>query len=90
MHRPISNASHAKPDFHALLRNYTHQDQLNATDADALYRQIRAVYLGCISYSDHLLGLLLDALDETGMSGETAVMHFGTWGPAERLSLALA
>ena len=28
MRRPLSNASHAKPDYHALLRNYTHQDRL--------------------------------------------------------------
>ena len=33
--RPVSDASAAKPDYHALLRNFTHQDQLNATEADA-------------------------------------------------------
>eukprot|EP00966_Prymnesium_polylepis_P152458 3521682-Prymnesium_polylepis.1 len=80
MHRPVSDASSGKPDYHALLRTYTHQDQLNATEAEALYRKIRAVYLGCTAYSDYLLGLLLDALDETGLAEETAVMYFADHG----------
>ena len=80
MHRPISDGSSGKPDFHRLLRKYTHQDQLNATEAEALYRKVRAVYLGCTAYSDYLLGLLLDALDETGLAEETAVLHFADHG----------
>ena len=80
MHRPISTEVHGKPDYHALLRKYTHQDQLNVTETEALYRQVRAVYLGCMAYSDYLLGLLLDALDETGLAKETAVMHFADHG----------
>ena len=80
MRRPVSNESGGKPDYHALLRKYTRQDQLDASEAEALYRKIRAVYLGCTAYSDHLLGLLLDALDETGLAAETAVMAFADHG----------
>jgi len=91
MHRPISTAADAKPDFHGYLRQFTHQDQLNASEAELLYRQVRATYLGCTAYSDSLLGLLLDALDATGLANETAVMHFadhgdyaGDWGLVEK------
>ena len=34
--------------------------------------QVRATYLGCVSYSDSLLGLVLDALDELPASGVAA------------------
>ena len=74
--RPISDRDRRKPDYHGLLRAYSHQDQLNASEADTLYRRVRAAYLGCTAYSDHLLGEILDALDETGLADETAVMHF--------------
>jgi len=80
LHRPIAEAGSGKPDFHALLRNFTRQDRLDAAEAEALYRKVRAVYLGCTAYSDHLLGLLLDALDETGLADETAVFHFADHG----------
>ena len=53
----------------------THTD----TVAD-VFRKLRAVYLGMISYVDHMLGRLLDALDETGLAKETAVFFFSDHG----------
>ena len=41
--RPIGDTAARKPDYHAALRNYTGQDQLNATDADRLYREVERV-----------------------------------------------
>jgi len=63
-------------DFHRLIREYR---DLDAVDEKTL-RKIMAVYLGMVSYVDHLLGLLLDALEETGLAESTAVMAFSDHG----------
>ena len=80
LRRPVTDANAGKPDYHAGIRNYTGQDQLNATEADVLYRDIMATYLGCMAYSDMLLGRLLDALDDLGLTDDTAVFHFSDHG----------
>jgi choline-sulfatase len=38
-----------------------------------VFRQVRATYYGQVSYTDWLLGELLDALDRTGRDKDTAV-----------------
>jgi choline-sulfatase len=58
-----------KPAFHAGLREACN---LGAVSEQAL-RQVRAVYLGQASYSDWLLGELMDALERTGHAGDTAL-----------------
>lgn len=58
-----------KPDFHAGIRDYYHLGGL--TDAD--FRQVRATYYGQISYADWLLGELLETLDKSGRSADTAI-----------------
>jgi arylsulfatase A-like enzyme len=63
-------------DFHRLIREYR---DLEGVDEKTL-RKIMAVYLGMVSYVDHLLGLLLDALEETGLAESTAVMAFSDHG----------
>jgi arylsulfatase A-like enzyme len=47
---------------------------------DAELRQVNAVYLGMTEYCDYLLGLLLDALAESGLAEETAVFFFSDHG----------
>ena len=64
------------PDFHALIRRYRDLENLD----DAFFRKIMAVYLGMISYVDHLVGRLLKALDETGMIDDTAIFFFSDHG----------
>lgn len=65
-----------KPDFHGLIRQYRQLDQMD----EAVFRKIRAVYLGMVSYVDHLVGQLLDALDETGLADDTAIVFFSDHG----------
>jgi choline-sulfatase len=64
------------PDFHRLIRRYRGLEQVGAW----VFRKIMAVYLGMVSYVDHLLGLLLDALDRTGLVEDTAVLAFADHG----------
>jgi arylsulfatase A-like enzyme len=65
-----------KPNFHAAIRRVYGLDKLT----DATFRKIRAVYFGQVSYSDWLLGLLLDALSRTGRAEDTAVFAFSDHG----------
>lgn len=67
-----------KPELMALIRKYR---ELGHTD-EKIYRKIHAVYLGMTAYSDMLLGRILDALDETGLSEDTTVIassDHGDW-----------
>ena len=65
-----------KPAFHRLIRQYY---QLDAMDP-AVFKKIAAVYLGMISYQDHLLGELLDTLEATGQMENTAIFMFSDHG----------
>ena len=65
-----------KPDFHRHLRREMRLDQLD----DTLFRKVNAVYLGMIGVIDHLLGELLDALDDTGLAEDTAVFFLSDHG----------
>ncbi len=62
-----------RPEFHALIRQYRHLDQLSAPEQEKLLRKIQAVYLGMTGFIDHLLGELLAALDESGLADSTTV-----------------
>ncbi|MHC4886905.1 MAG: sulfatase-like hydrolase/transferase [Planctomycetota bacterium] len=64
------------PEFHALIRKYRDLDKLD----DLELRRIMAVYLGMISYVDHLFGELLKALEETGLEKDTTVFFFSDHG----------
>lgn len=58
-----------KPSFHAVLRG-----KMGLTGvSEAVLRQVRAVYLGQASFSDWLLGELLQALERTGLAATTAL-----------------
>lgn len=65
-----------KPDFYALIRQTRRLDQLD----EDFFRQLHAVYLGMIGVTDALLGMLLDALEETGHAADTAVFFFADHG----------
>ena len=65
-----------KPDFHHLIRQYRQLDQVD----ESVFRKIRAVYLGMVSYVDHLVGRLLETLDETGLADDTAIIFFSDHG----------
>ncbi|MBJ68087.1 MAG: sulfatase [Gemmatimonadetes bacterium] len=64
------------PDFHALIRRYR---DIEHTD-EAVLRKVMAVYLGMTSYVDYLLGGLMDALEETGLADDTAIVAFSDHG----------
>ena len=64
------------PLYHRRIRETRRLDELD----DSIMRQIRAVYLGMISYTDWLLGELLRTLDETGLAENTVVIVFSDHG----------
>ena len=72
--RPVVEAG--KPDYHKLIRRSRDLDKVD----ESVLRKVMAVYLGMTSYVDHLLGQLLDALEETGLAQETAVVAFSDHG----------
>lgn len=68
-----------KPNFFEAIRRTRRLDQLS----DADFRKIQAVYLGMISYSDWLLGELLQKIASTGHDNDTALFllsDHGEWG----------
>ncbi|MDQ3702332.1 MAG: sulfatase-like hydrolase/transferase [Chloroflexota bacterium] len=65
-----------KPDFHRLIRETRRLDRLD----ESFFRRLHAVYLGMIAVTDALLGMLLDALEETGHDADTAVFLFSDHG----------
>jgi arylsulfatase A-like enzyme len=65
-----------KPDYHHLIRQYR-----NITTLDtAFWKNLHAVYLGSISFSDYLFGLLLAAVDVHGFRDSTTVAVFADHG----------
>jgi arylsulfatase A-like enzyme len=65
-----------KPDFYRLIRETRRLDALD----EGFFRMLHAVYLGMTAVTDTLLGMLLDALDETGHAADTAVFLFADHG----------
>lgn len=59
-----------KPDFHAGIRSQYGLDKLSS----ATFRKIRSVYYGQVSFSDWILGELLEALESTGHRNDTALL----------------
>ena len=65
-----------KPNFHQAIRRALRLDQLSDKD----FRKIQAVYLGMVSYSDWLLGELLEALEQSNHADNTALFVFADHG----------
>jgi len=74
--RPVASRSQRKPDYHALIRQYRNLTSLDS----AFFRKLHSVYLGSITYSDYLFGLLLAAVDEYGWADSTTVAVFADHG----------
>eukprot|EP00746_Dinoflagellata_sp_MGD_P156307 gnl/MRDRNA2_/MRDRNA2_85759_c0_seq3.p1 gnl/MRDRNA2_/MRDRNA2_85759_c0~~gnl/MRDRNA2_/MRDRNA2_85759_c0_seq3.p1 ORF type:complete len:612 (-),score=144.11 gnl/MRDRNA2_/MRDRNA2_85759_c0_seq3:55-1890(-) len=69
-----------KPEFHKLIRHYHEFDKLATEDYDQLMIKLRATYLGMVSYSDALLGRLLDFLDASPLKDNTVIMTWSDHG----------
>ena len=65
-----------KPEHYRLIRETRRLHRLD----EAFFRHLQAVYLGMTAVTDALLGMLLDALDETGHGQDTAVFFFSDHG----------
>ncbi len=65
-----------KPDFYEAIHKSRRLDKL--TEAD--FRKINAVYLGMISYTDWLLGHLLEAVDRTNHNNDTTIIFCSDHG----------
>jgi arylsulfatase A-like enzyme len=65
-----------KPDFHAGIRELYGLSQLKDED----FRRIRSVYYGQVSYSDWLLGELMQKLEQTGREKDTALFVMSDHG----------
>lgn len=73
---PLRPHGHGKPDYHALIRQYRELTNLD----ESFYRKLHSVYLGSISFSDYLFGLLLDGLEKSGYSQSTTVAVWADHG----------
>ena len=74
--RPAELAN--KPGYHRLIREYRQLGDV----PDEIFAKIQAIYLGCNSYVDWMLGQVLAALDETGLADDTVVIvsaDHGDW-----------
>ena len=76
-----------KPELQKLIRQYR---ELGDTD-EMVYRKIHAAYLAMCSYTDMLLGRVLEALKESGLEDNTTVIASsdhgdwaGDWGLIEK------
>jgi choline-sulfatase len=65
-----------KPEYYRLIRETRHLELLSEDD----FRRINAIYLGMTGFMDYLLGMLLDALAESGLAEDTAVFFFSDHG----------
>lgn len=65
-----------KPDYHALIRQYRNITTLD----DTFWKQVHSVYLGSISFSDFLFGLLLAAVEENEFANTTTISVFSDHG----------
>lgn len=65
-----------KPGYYSAIRKAYGLDSL----PEDIFRKIRALYYGSVSYSDWLLGEVLEALERTNHSRDTAVLLFSDHG----------
>ena len=87
---PLREHGENKPSFHHFIRKYR-----ELKDEKAL-RKIQAVYMGMISFSDHLLGQIMETMEETGRNKDTMLIatsdhgdYAGDYGLVEKWPNAL-
>ncbi len=73
---PIPPVLKNKPSFHAGIREMYGLEHLN----DSTLRKIRAVYYGQVSYTDWLLGELMEAIERTNRKKDTAIFLLADHG----------
>lgn len=73
---PVPPGLPRKPDFHAGIREMYGLESLD----EATLRKIRAVYYGQVSYSDWLMGELMETLERTGHAKDTALFLLSDHG----------
>jgi len=61
---PLRPVCGKKPDYHGLIRSYRNLEKSNL-------KKIQAVYMGMISFTDALLGELMDCIGESGIADDT-------------------
>jgi choline-sulfatase len=67
---PVPPGLPRRPRFHQAMRDASGLSQVT----EAEFRKVRAVYYGQVSYSDWLLGELLEAIERTNHSRDTALL----------------
>lgn len=72
----VSPIRRGKPNYHQGIRDYYGLEGL----PESTFRQVRTVYYGQVSYADWLLGEVMEALDRSGRSADTALMTFSDHG----------
>ena len=65
-----------RPAYHKAMREFYGLDKLG----DATLRKVRSVYYGKVSYSDWILGELMDAMEKAGRDKDTALIAFSDHG----------
>jgi arylsulfatase A-like enzyme len=65
---PLRGHGVGKPSFHKLIRQY------RGLADPATLRKIQAVYMGMISFTDHLLGEIMDCLEDTHLADDVMLI----------------
>lgn len=89
VHDLIPPGMSRRPNYLEIVRNHYHIEDL----PPSFFRKVRALYYGMVSYSDWLLGELLEAVDRTDHTNDTAVIvlsdhgdYAGDYGMVEKWS----
>ncbi|MCL2832307.1 MAG: sulfatase-like hydrolase/transferase [Treponema sp.] len=83
---PLKSICSNKPEYHTLIRSYRNLEKSNL-------KKIQAVYMGMISFTDTLLGELMDCVENAGIKEETMLIasadhgdYAGDYGLVEKWS----
>jgi len=69
-----------KPEFHSLIRKYHKFNTMGESDYNKMLLQVRQTYLAMVSYTDSLLGRIMDAVDKSDLKDNTAIISFSDHG----------
>jgi len=69
-----------KPEFHALIRKYHQFSKMSESEYNTMLSKVHQTYLAMVSYTDSLLGKLLDVVDGSKLKDNTAILTFSDHG----------
>merc|ERR1719235_2887933 len=69
-----------KPEFHQLIRKYHKFITMKDAEYHTMLKKVRQTYLAMVSYTDSLLGKLLDTVDGSFLKDNTAIFAFSDHG----------